>query len=82
MFVEKCIDGIEADRERASALIEKSLAMVTALAPVIGYDAAAAIAHEAYETGRSVRELCREKKLVPDEELERLLDPMRQTEPE
>ncbi|MEE8580502.1 MAG: class II fumarate hydratase [Myxococcota bacterium] len=82
VFAEKCIDGIEADRERASALVEKSLAMVTALAPVIGYDAAAAIAHEAYETGRSVRELCREKKLVPDEELERLLDPMRQTEPE
>ncbi len=79
VFVEKCLSGIEANRERAETLIEGSLAMVTVLAPKIGYDAAAAIAKESFETGRSVRELCREKKVLPDAELDALLDPRQQT---
>ena len=53
--------------------------MVTALVPAIGYDAAAEIAKEAWRTGRRVREICRERALLPDDELERLLDPRRQT---
>jgi fumarate hydratase class II len=81
LFVEKCLDGLEADRERAASLIEGSLAMVTVLAPVIGYDRAADIAKESFRTGRTVRELCLEKKVVPPEELERLLEPRSQTEP-
>ncbi len=55
--------------------------IVTALAPVIGHDAAAQIAEEAFSTGRSVRELCLERKLVAPKELERLLDPRSQTQP-
>jgi len=80
VFVEKCLDGSEANRERAAALIEGSLAMVTVLAPRIGYDAAAEIAKESFKTGRTVRELCLEKKVLPPAELEQLLDARAQTE--
>ena len=55
--------------------------MVTALAPVIGYDAAAEIANESLRTGKTVRELCLAKRVLPADELERLLDPRRQTGP-
>ena len=78
VFVEKCLDGLQADRARAEALVEGSLAMVTALVPAIGYDAAAALAKEAAATGRTVRALCLEKGVLPPEELARLLDPARQ----
>ncbi len=81
LFVDKCLNGLEANRERAASLIEGSLAMVTVLVPVIGYDAAAAIAKESFATGKTVRELCLEKKVLPKAELERLLDPRSQTEP-
>ncbi|MFW6198300.1 MAG: class II fumarate hydratase [Acidobacteriota bacterium] len=80
-FATRCVDGIEVDVERAANLIEGSLAMVTALAPVIGYDRAAEIAHEAYESGRTVRELCMEKEVLPHEELDEILDARRMTEP-
>jgi len=80
MFADKCVAGITARRERAEELVEKSLAMVTSLAPRIGYDAAAEIAKESWKTGRTVRELAREKKLLPAEELERALDARRMTE--
>ncbi len=80
-FAERCIDGLEIDEERTASMIEKSLAMVTSLAPVIGYDKAAAIAKEAHQSGRTVREVAREQEVLPDEDLDRLLDPMRMTEP-
>jgi fumarate hydratase class II len=80
LFVDRCLDGLEADRARAESLVEGSLAMVTALVPAIGYDAAAGIAEESARTGRSVRELCRERAVLPDDELERLLDPRGQTQ--
>ncbi len=81
IFVEKCINGIKANKKRCEEMVEKSLAMCTALAPVIGYDKAAAIAKEAYETGRTVREIALEKAILPEKELNKLLDPMRMTEP-
>ena len=81
IFREKCIDGLEADRERCAALVEHSLAMATALAPRIGYDAAAKIAKQSFETGRPVREIAREQQVLPDAELEHALDPRRQTDP-
>ena len=61
-------------------MVEKSLAMVTALAPRIGYDRAAEIAKEAYETGRTVRELALEREVLPADELEEALDARAQTE--
>lgn len=81
VLADKCVSGITANRERCESLIEGSLAMVTALAPKIGYDAAAAIAKEAFTTGRTVREIAKERKVLPEAELERVLDPRRQTEP-
>ena len=80
LLAERCVDGIEANVERAEALVEGSLAMVTALVPRIGYDAAAEIAKESVVTGRTVRELLREKKLLPEKELEEALDPWGMTE--
>ena len=80
-FAEKCVAGIEADVERCESMVEKSLAMVTSLAPRIGYDPAAALAKEAYASGRTVRELALEKKVLPADELEKVLDPRSMTEP-
>ena len=80
LFAERCIDGIEANEERAREMVEKSLAMVTALAPRIGYDVAAEIARESSRTGRTVREVATEKGVLPEAELRELLDPRGQTE--
>jgi fumarate hydratase class II len=78
-FTRNCIQGIEADEARCEQMVERSLAMVTALAPAIGYDAAAALAHEAHATGRTIRELCLEKNVLPEAELARLLDARKMT---
>jgi fumarate hydratase class II len=80
LMAEKCVDGLEANVERNREMIEKSLAMVTSLAPKIGYDEAAAIAKESVKTGRNVREIAFERKVLPDDELERALDPRGMTE--
>jgi fumarate hydratase class II len=80
LLAEKCVEGITANRERCEELVERSLAMVTSLVPKIGYDAAAEIAKESVKTGKTVRELCREKKVLPEDELKEALDPWGQTE--
>lgn len=74
-FACKCVNGITANEGRCHSLIEGSLAMCTSLAPVIGYESAAAIAKEAFETGTSVREVALKKKVLPYDALEKLLDP-------
>jgi fumarate hydratase, class II len=76
-----CVEGITANRERAASFVEMSLAMATALAPHIGYDAASRIAKESWTTGRSVRELAREQGVLPEDALERVLDARAMTEP-
>jgi fumarate hydratase class II len=81
VFTSRCLQGLEANRERCEALVEESLAMCTALAPVIGYDRAAEIAKAAYASGRTVRAVALEMQILPEEELTRLLDPWPQTEP-
>jgi fumarate hydratase class II len=80
-LAEKCVSGIIANKERCRELIELSMAMVTSLAPRIGYDRAAEIAKESARTGRTVREICLEKKVLPEAELEVALDPVAMTEP-
>jgi fumarate hydratase, class II len=80
-FTVRCIQGIRADEARNQAMIEQSLAMCTALAPVIGYDAAATIAKEAYRTGKTVREIARARKVLPESRLSELLDPWSMTMP-
>ncbi|MBI4228381.1 MAG: class II fumarate hydratase [Deltaproteobacteria bacterium] len=79
VFADKCISGIKADKKRCEEMIEKSLAMVTSLAPLIGYDLAAKIAKEAYDTGKTVREICTEKRVLPEEKLKKVLDPLAMT---
>jgi len=64
-FAARCVDGITANRERAQALAESTLVLVTALNPVVGYDAAAAISKEAAATGRSLREVAIDHGVAP-----------------
>jgi len=80
-FADKCVKGIEANKERCEELIEKSLMMGTALNEAIGYDAVAKLAQEAYKTGKTVRQLATEKNLLPKEKLNELLNVRRMTEP-
>jgi fumarate hydratase class II len=80
-FAVKCIDGIKANNDRCRSLIEESLAMCTALAPEIGYEAAAKLAKDAYKSGKTVRQMAKEQKVLPDKRLNELLDPWRMTEP-
>ncbi len=79
-FAVKCIAGIKANEERCKSLIEESLAMCTALAPVIGYEAAAKLAKDAYKSGKTVRQVAREQNVLPEKRLTQLLDPWRMTQ--
>jgi fumarate hydratase class II len=81
IFREKCVNGIRANVQRCNELVEYSMAMVTSLVPFIGYDRAAEIAKESARTGRTVREICRERQVLPDAELNRALDPVEMTKP-
>jgi fumarate hydratase class II len=80
-FDDKCVSGIVANRERCAELVEYSMAMVTSLAPIIGYDRAAEIAKESAKSGKTVRQICREKQVLPEAELIRALDPVEMTKP-
>ncbi|GAC1342270.1 MAG: class II fumarate hydratase [Candidatus Dormibacteria bacterium] len=79
-FALQCVDGLRAT-ERGPELVERGLMTCTALAPRIGYDAAAAVAKQAYASGRSVREVARETTDLTDAELAELLDPEKMTAP-
>lgn len=76
---ERCVDGIEADAERARQLAESNLVVVTALNPRIGYDMGAKVAKEAYASGRTIREVVLDMGLMEPEELDRVLDIKRMT---
>jgi len=80
VFTEKCIAGLTANEARCEEFVEKSLAMVTALNPYIGYDKAAEIAKEAYQTKKSLRQVILEKKIMPEEKLNKILNPFSMTE--
>lgn len=80
VFADKCVVGIKANESRCRELIEYSLAMCTALTPVIGYDKAAHIAHVAFETGKTVRQVALEQTDLSEQDLHQLLDPRGQTE--
>lgn len=74
LFGTRCVTGIEADEERCRALAEGSPSLVTALAETLGYDRAAILARRAVESGRTIRQICREEGVLPEDELDRLLD--------
>jgi len=80
-FALHCVDGITANVERCEGLVEQSLAMVTSLAPVLGYDQAAAIAKSAFQSGKTVRQVLNSQQLLPETEVARLLDPSPMTTP-
>ena len=78
-FASRCVDGIEAT-ERGPETVEKGLMLATALAPVVGYDEAAKLAKEAGRSGRTIRELARERG-IDEKTLKRVLDPAKMVKP-
>ena len=81
-FIEFCIDGMEANEQACEASVEQSLSMCTSLNPLIGYEMAAKLAKEAFASGQTIRELCLEKGILPEETLRSALDPWSMTEPQ
>jgi fumarate hydratase class II len=81
-FVEFCMLGLEANAEACEASVEKSLSMSTSLNPLIGYEKAAKLTKEAFSSGKTIRQLCKEQKLLAPDLLEQALDPFRMTEPQ
>jgi len=79
VFADACVRGIEANEARCSELVQRSLMLVTALNPFIGYDQAAAVAKEALATNRTLREVVLEKKLMDAATLDLALDPWSMT---
>jgi fumarate hydratase class II len=80
LLADRCVEGLAANRSRARELVEQSLAMVTALAPRLGYDRAAEIAKEAFASGKTVREVALASSGLNERELDRVLDAQAQTE--
>ncbi len=80
-FTERCVKGIKANQQRCEEYAFKSASLVTALAPYIGYETSAAIAKEQVASGRDIRDIVREKNLVPEEDLAIILEPQAMTEP-
>jgi fumarate hydratase class II len=81
-FIDFCAAEMAANEQACAASVEQSLSMVTSLNPLIGYEKAAQLAKEAFKTGRTIRELCREQAVLPEATLQEALDPMRMTEPQ
>ena len=80
-LVDNCIVGITANEERCRYLVENSVGIITAISPHLGYQKAADIAKKAIKTGESVRSLILKEKLMDEDELNRILDPIHMTEP-
>lgn len=80
-FVDNCVSGITANETRCRYLVENSVGIITAICPHVGYQLAADIAKKALQTGRPVRELILEEKLMTKEDLDNVLDPVNMTEP-
>ena len=81
VFVDKLLVGLEVNQQRCEELIDQSLMMVTALAPKLGYDTAAKLAKQAFEEGKTIRQLVKAEGLIGDAELDDLLNPDKMTRP-
>ncbi len=81
VFNRFCVEGITANEERCRMYAEGSMSIVTVLNPHIGYAAAAEVAKEYLQSGKSIRELVKEKGLLDDEQIEKVFDLHRMTEP-
>ncbi|MBQ6527167.1 MAG: aspartate ammonia-lyase, partial [Clostridia bacterium] len=80
-FVNNCISGITVNEERCRSMVDRSVSLITALSPYIGYEKCAQIAKEAMSSGRPLRELLVERGLLTQAQLDRLLDPFVLTGP-
>ncbi|MCH2178218.1 MAG: class II fumarate hydratase [Mariniblastus sp.] len=80
-FVDFCVMEMKANTEACESFVEKSLSMVTSLNPHVGYEIASQLAKEAFVSGKTIRELCNDREILPPEVLDEALDPMRMTEP-
>ena len=80
-LAERCINGITANREHCRAMVERSIGLVTALNPILGYDRATEIANQAMQTGRAVYDIVLEKGYLSKAELDDLLSPENMTRP-
>ncbi|WP_037289449.1 aspartate ammonia-lyase [Saccharibacillus sacchari] len=81
VFRTHCIDGIEANEANCAEYVERSVGVITALSPYLGYEICARIAREAMTTGRSVRDLCLMHNVLSEEELDIILNPFEMTKP-
>ena len=79
-FARQCVDGIQANVERCWELSEKNLSTVTALVPAIGYDASAELAKKALKENRPLREVVKEAELIPETDVDRILDTKKMTQ--
>ncbi len=81
-FIEFCITGLEANEAACEAAVEQSLSMSTSLNPLIGYEQAAKLVKEAFASGKTIRELAKEKQILDEAQLTAALDPFKMTEPQ
>lgn len=82
VFTDKCIKGVTANEKRNAFYAQSTVSLATALNPYIGYAKAAEIVKESVKTGRSIIEIAREKKLLTEQEIAEILDPVNMTEPQ
>ena len=75
----KCVDGITVNEKQLAHYMETTVGIVTALNPVIGYDKATELANEAYKSGKGILEIIREKKILTEQQITDLLDPIKLT---
>lgn len=80
-FIPFCMHGLQPNRDACEAAVEQSLSMSTGLNPLIGYEKAARITREAFVKGKTVRQVCLEEGVLPEDQLTRALDPFHMTEP-
>jgi aspartate ammonia-lyase len=81
LFRKQCIDGITINEKVLQHYMERSVGIVTALNPVLGYDKTTELAKEALQSGKGILELIREKKLLTEQQIKELLDPVKLTSP-
>ncbi len=81
LLAEKCVSGIEANEDRCRELVENSFAMLTALSPYIGYEAASDLAHESIASGKTIRQAALDKGLFTAEQLDTILSTAEMTKP-
>lgn len=81
-FIEFCAEGLEANELACESAVEQSLSMCTSLNPLIGYEEAARLAKEAFASGKTIRQVCREQGVLPEDTLNEALDPWKMTEPQ